>query len=477
MSSAAIPRLTLLNSEQIEFIHQNALKILATTGVRVDSPIVLSYLMDPGKNFSQPAVQVSGDRVTFPQEVIEWAIQAAPSVVDVYRRNGEPAFRLGADRARFGIGVTSLYYQDPLTDALTPFTRQNMRQMTRLGDQLPNYDVISTVGILQDIPAEIQDLFAALEMAANTTKPLVILVSQEERFGDVLDLLEHLSGELAEKPWVVPYFNPVTPLVYNQGTVEKMQASIERGLPLIVSNYSLAGMSTPLTPAGMLVLMLAELLAGLAIGQIMREGTPMILGILPAYMDLKTMTNFYDPQSMLVNLACAEMMAYYNLPHCGTSGSGTGWGPDILAAETYWMNHLTACLTKGGLAPFVGDTLTSKAFSATNVVYVHEIIEQALRYSQGFALDDANLGLDEIIQIGPGGSFLSTKLTRQVYRSAYYPSPIFPRWSMEKWQDRGQPPAQKVLREYTLDVLSGLKAPDDFEEMCERGETFIKTRI
>ena len=200
----------------------------------------------------------------------------------------------------------------------------------------------------------------------------------------------------------------------------------------------------------------------------------MILGILPAFMDMKTMTNFYDPQSMLLNLACTEMMAHYNLPHCGTSGSGTGWGPDILAAETYWMNHLTACLSKGGLAPFVGDTLTSKAFSPTNVVYVHEIIEQALRYSQGFTLDEASLGLDEIIQIGPGGSFLSSKLTRQHYRKAYYSSPIFPRWSMEKWETQGRPAAGQVLREYTVDVLATLIPPPDFDILVERGERFIQ---
>ncbi len=471
MHDRAIPQLSLLTPDQIAFIHQSVLKILGVSGVRVDSPSVLALLQK-----KLGSSQVQGERVTFPAEFVEWAMQAAPAAIDVYKRSGELAFRLGADRMRFGIGVTSLYYQDPLTDELSPFSRQNMREMVRLGDSLPNFDCVSTVGIVQDYPAEMQDLIGTLEMAANTTKPLIVLVSQEERFSDVLDMLEQLAGDLANKPFVIPYFNPVTPLVMNVGTVEKMQMAIERGLPVIVSNYSLAGMSTPLTPAGMLALMLAELLAGLVIGQIMKEGAPMILGILPAFMDLKSMTNFYDPQSMLLNLACAEMMAHYDLPHCGTSGSGTGWGPDILAAETYWMNHLTACLTKGGLAPFVGDTLTSKAFSPTNVVYVHEIIEQALRYAQGFALDEASMGLDEILQIGPGGSFLSSRLTRQHYRKAYYPSPIFPRWSMEKWEAQGRPTAQKVLREYALDVLAGLKPLDDSAALLERGEAFIRSR-
>ncbi len=472
MKNIAVPHLTLLDEEQIDFIHQNCLKILATSGVRVDSAPVLQMLAQ-----KLGPTQIHGSRVTFPSDVVEWAIQAAPPVVDVYRRTGELAFRLGADRLRFGIGVTSLYYQDPHTDALSPFTRQNMRDMVRLGNSLPNFDCISTVGIIQDFPAESQDLYSALEMVANTTKPLVILVSQEDRFNDVLDLFEGLTGDLAERPYIIPYFNPVTPLVMNSGTVDKMQVAIQRGLPVIVSNYSLAGMSTPLTPAGMLALMLAELLAGLVIAQLMHASTPVILGILPAFLDLKTMVNFYDPQSMLLNLACAEMMAHYRLPHCGTSGSGNGWGPDILSAETYWMNHLTAGLTKGGLSPFVGDTLTSKAFSPVNVVYVHEIIEQALRYAQGFALDEASLGLEQIIQAGPGGNFLSSKLTRQFYRNAYYSSPIFPRWSMEKWESQGCPHASDVLREFTLQKLEALIPPVDFDGILARGEAFLRTKV
>jgi hypothetical protein len=57
------------------------------------------------------------------------------------------------------------------------------------------------------------------------------------------------------------------------------------------------------------------------------------------------------------------------------------------------MNHLTACIGKVGLCPFVGDTLGSKAISAVNLVYVHEIISQALRFAGVFQSKKARLGL------------------------------------------------------------------------------------
>jgi len=467
--SFARPQIALLNEDQKNLTHRFALEVLSKAGVRVDSAEIRKLLTR-----SVGATMVKDDIVRFPSELVEWAIQAAPKSIPIYNRLGDTVFNLGADRHRFGIGVTSLYYQDPVTDELTKFARPHMEELVRLGESLPLYDVISTVGILQDVSPQVSDLYATLDMIANTYKPLVLLISDEYKFPDVLNLLEHLHGDLREKPFIVPYFNPVSPLVMNDGTLYKMQAAIERGIPFIYSNYGMTGMSTPITSAGTLVILLAELLAGITTSQLIKEGTPIIAGMLPAYFDMKTMVNFYDSQSMLVNLACAEMMAFYNLPHAGTSGSGNGWGPDLLSAEMYWMNHMTFCLTKGGLSPFVGDTLTSKAFSPTNAVYVHEIIRQVLDYAKGFELSETSACLDEIQAEGPGGHFLTTETTLANYKTAYYTSPIFPRYSMEKWVDEGRPDAMKVLREYTRNLLSELEAPEDHDELLAKGEEFIQ---
>ncbi len=463
-----LPHLSLLNTEQKEQVHRYALKILAETGVRIDSDRVQKLLerkLGPG--------WVDSARVRFPAEVVEWALKSAPANLQIFDRTGNQAFQLADSRTHFGVGVTALYYQDPRSDQLTPFSRANMRDMVRLGSALPHYEVISTVGVLQDVPARLSDLYGSLEMIANTTRPLVLLASDEANFPPILEMFEHLVGDLGEKPFILPYFNPVSPLVLNTGTLEKMQAAIQRGLPVIFSNYSMAGASTPITPAGTLALLLAELLAGLIVSQFLREGAPILLGMLPVYFDMKTMVNFYDPQSLLINLACAEMLAYYNLPHCGTSGSGTGWGADLIAADTYWMNTLTYSLTRGGLAPFVGDTLTSKAISPLTLVYVHEIIEQTRRFVAGFQLDDQMAVLSEIEKVGPGGSFLSAPSTRQRFKNGYYASPVFPHYSMEKWQAVGQPSAGQVLRDNTLRLLETAPIPADHDDLLARGEAFI----
>jgi trimethylamine--corrinoid protein Co-methyltransferase len=279
----------------------------------------------------------------------------------------------------------------------------------RLSQALPNYDVISTLGVLRDLPETVADLFAVLEMVANSTKPLVILVSDEKLFPAVLGLLDALHGDVGDKPFVIPYLNPITPLSINEGTSDKLLDAGARGVPAIFSNYGMAGMTTPITCAGTLAVLNAELLAGLVLSQLGKEGAPVVLGSLPMFFEMKHVVDFYDPRTFLINLACAEMMARYRIPHAGTSGSGEGWGPDLLAAGTLWMNQLTSVVGKVGLAPFVGSSLNSKAFSPALTVYGDEVIGQARLFAEGFEVDDASLGVAEAIeQLRGDGHFLRT---------------------------------------------------------------------
>jgi trimethylamine--corrinoid protein Co-methyltransferase len=475
-SSTIRPVLRMLDPAAMECVHDYSLQILLSVGVRVDSERAVALL---GQALGPAAV--AGDQVRIPPDVVNWAIEAAPSSIEVYDRLGKLAFRLPGE-TRFGIGVTALYYQEPLTNGVTPFLRKHMESMVRLGNALSSYDLVSTVGIIHDVSTEFSDAYATLEMIANTVKPLIVLVSDENAFLAVLDLLEHLydesatdaKGSLASKAFVLPYLNPISPLVINKGTVDKMFTAIERGLPIIYSNYGMAGASTPITPAGTLALLNAELLAGLVLSQLIREGTPVILGSLPAYFDMKGTGSFYDVRSYLVDLACAEMMAFYRVPHAGTSGAGMGWGPDLIAAGNQWTNHLLSCLGKVGLVPFIGDNLGAMAFSPALVVLAHDIIQQARLLAQGFVLNDTAIGLEEIAQAGPGGDFLISKQTLRLFRQTYFRSESLPNLSLNEWQKLGCPDAGEALRTRTQQLLSDLTAPDDHAELIARGEEFIE---
>jgi trimethylamine--corrinoid protein Co-methyltransferase len=470
MMNEVHPTIQVLSKAQLESIHHYSLEILSRVGIRVDSTrarILFAHALD---------ISQKDQTVRIPADMVDRALASAPSVIDIYDRLGNFRFQLGkrtGSQTRFGIGVTNLYFQDPQTDAVMPFARRHMALAARLGGALSNFDVVSTVGIIQDVSPQVADLYGTLEMTANTTKPLVLLISQKQCFDAALDLLAHLHGDLSTKPFVLTYFNPITPLVLNKDITDNMFNAIERGLPLIYNSYGMSGATSPITAAGTLALLNAELLAGLVFSQLVKAGAPIVLGSLPAGFNMQSMASVYTPQTLLLNIACAEMMAYYGLPHSGTSGSAPGWGADLTAAGTLWMNHLTADLGKVGLAPFVGGNFDSMVFSPALAVYSDEVIRQARRFRQGFVISDESVAIHEIESIGPGGNFLISDQTVQYCRETDFSSSIWPQMTLEKWQAKGTPGADQVLRQHTCSLLDGLRAPEDQAELISRGENYI----
>ena len=465
------PNIKVLTKEQIEEIHFNSLKVLSETGIRVDSERAKQLFNKIIGNTS------SDNRIRIPAEIVEKAIKSTPASVDIYKRTGEKAFSLDSKNTSdtfFGTGVTNLFYQDAETEKINAFNRKHVEQSTLLGNILESFDIISTPGIINNKSIKEVDLYTSLELISNTTKPIVLLVADEKHYENCLRMFKHLSGDISNNPFIIPYFNPVTPLVLNEDTVNKMYTTIEYGLPFIFSNFGMSGATTPITAAGTLVTLNAELLAGLVLTQLIKEGSEVILGSLPSVFNNKSMISAYTPQTILLNLACAEMMFYYNIPHCGTSGSGTGWEADILGSETLWMNHLTSCIGKIGLAPFVGGNFGSVVFSPEMVVYSDEIIRQAKLFSEGFELNDASIGLNEIAFAGPGGDFLTSGLTlTEFINMQSQHNNIWPGFSYDNWQSENSPKAKNILKKHTLKLLSELKAPDDHDELIAKGEEFI----
>ena len=349
-----------------------------------------------------------------------------------------------------------------------------MQDSTKLGDLLDNYDMISTIGIPSDVSAGKSDLYSTLDMYANTSKPLILLISGDRKINDVFELLSFLHGDISAKPFCIPYVNPITPLVLNKTTTDKMIAAINHNLPIIYSNYSMYGATSPVTEGGSLALLNAELLAGLVFSQLVKEGSKIILGSLPAAFNFKTMGSYYTPTTYLLNLACAEMMNFYKIPHCGTSGSNNGRGADLLTSGDLWLNHLSSCIGKIGCAPFVGGNFDSMAFSPTSVVLSNHIIGEARKFAKGFTLNEEAVNHNEIEDVGHGGNYLTSEQTLASLHELSTTNEIWSSLSLDTWKEQNMPTAEEALIETTKDLFSkAKKASEDNIDIIKKGEDYI----
>ncbi len=467
------PKLNLLGPKQINEVHRYSIRILEDTGIKVESKTALEIFAKSG------GAKIKDDVVYIKGELIDHAIKQAPSNIEVFNKNGDSAVHLGKNQGNethFGIGCTNTWFQDIESSEVELFTRKHMQHSTKLGDLLDNYALVSTLGIPSDVSMDKLDLYSSLDMYANTTKPLVLLISGEGAINDVFDLLSTLHGDISALPFCIPYVNPITPLVLNETTTDKMIASINHDLPLMYSNYSMYGGTSPVTEGGSLALLNAELLAGLVFGQLVKEGSKMILGSLPAAFNMASMGSHYTPTSYLLNLACAEMMSFYEIPHCGTSGSNNGRGADLLASGNLWLNHLSSCMGKVGCAPFVGGNFDSMAFSPTTVVLSNQIIGEAREFARGFALNDEAVNLHEIDNVGHGGDYFTSEQTLATLYELSNTDAIWSSLSLDAWKEQHMPTAEKELIQYTQELYSrAILASEESIDIIKKGEEYIES--
>ena len=97
----------------------------------------------------------------------------------------------------------------------------------------------------------------------------------------IMDMLKIVYGdkeELIKKPRIVTIISPLSPLQFDRAMLDSMITYADYGQPIIVAPAVMAGTTGPVTLAGTIALSNAESLAGIAVSQMIREGSPVIYG-------------------------------------------------------------------------------------------------------------------------------------------------------------------------------------------------------
>lgn len=225
------PRFTVASEKELQQIHEAAIRVLEETGGRIMTEDARQLLLDHGGTLE------GEDLIKIPGSLVEDALASVPGPFWLYDRNGEPSINLNGERTYVGTGVTNLNYLDPRDQQVKDFTLEATAESTLLADALPNLDFVATPGVTRpsdDLPLEIVNQEEFFGMVTNTTKPLMVLIAAEPELRDIFDMAELVAGgadELRRRPFVMPYLNSVSPLLFNPETLDKLFLAADRGLP------------------------------------------------------------------------------------------------------------------------------------------------------------------------------------------------------------------------------------------------------
>jgi trimethylamine--corrinoid protein Co-methyltransferase len=450
------PRLQVINEAQIAQLHEATLDVLQRTGVKITHPRALEILSAAG-------ARVNGGRVKMPGWLVEDAIRKAPSRIVLGTRTGKRTVFLELDKSFFGPSLDCVDYMDPKTHARVRFNSEHVKVTAALCDALPNFQWCMTIGMAEDVPADIADRIIARNVFEHCEKPLVFCCKDTNSVKDTYEMALLLCGgkeNFDEAPTVVHYSEPISPLVYFDPAMDKLIYCAENRIPLINFPAPQCCGSSPATFAGALVQASAESLSGLVVHQLVNPGAPFIYGAFTTIMDMRTTIFSYGAVEMsLMTAAMAQMAQYYRLPFFGTAGATDAKFCDAQAGAEAALQILSAAAAGSGLVHDCSSWMDHGSMASPEfMVLVHDIVDSVNHFMEGIPVTEETLALDVIHRVGPGGHYLQDAHTLDHFRKIKY-SEIFDRMVQDQWKAAGAKTFEKRLQEVTLKKMAHRPEP------------------
>ena len=435
-SILAHPRLHFLSEEGLQAMHRAALEILEKTGVAVLHEGVVELLAAAGCKVTAP------DRVTIPPQLVEEALRKAPSKITIYNRKGEPALLLENRKSYWGTGSDTPFILDTLTDQRRQTCLGDVEQVSRLVDGLENLDFLMCMGVAHELPQSVADKHHFVAMVTNTTKPLVFTASSRENLNDIYRMACAVAGgeeAFRQKPFIIHYTEPISPLIHPRDSLEKLLYCIERDIPVIYTSGTTAAQNGPATLAGALALSNARILSGLVIGQLTRPGAKMIVTMHASSMDPRSAIHTYaSPEHIICQAVARDLANYYHLPTWGRAGCTDSKVVDQQAAFESGSEILMQALCGENLIHDVGYVESGLTASWDAIVMASEFIGAAKRVVKGFEINEETLALDLIREVGPRGHFLTEPHTVKHFRQEFWIPELIDRDSFPGWEQKGR---------------------------------------
>jgi trimethylamine--corrinoid protein Co-methyltransferase len=441
-----------LNPEDItSIVHQKSTEILMDTGFCVPDKEVLARLSREGFLVDQETQMVQ-----IPGEIMESALAALPKQVQLYDRSGiKPAHY--QERSCFMGAGTPVNVLDLESGERRPATRNDVRQLVKLQDALPHVDIVRPTVTATD-QGWYSDLVEIIELLSNTDKPIVHRVLAPERVDAAFEILAAVAGgadEFRAHPNFATLYCPISPGYFTPENIRCMLRWAELGVPITLLSMAMGGASAPVTLLGELVVINTDILAWIAVLQILYPGTPLLYGSVSAVLDMRTgLLALGAPERGMVNSGAALMGHHYGLPSMCGGLSSDAKQLDAQAGVEKVLTALPLLQARANIIYGVGAVDAGSSISYSQMILDNEIIASLTRMLEGIGLHDLDEEVELIKKNTPKGNFLKEAHTRENYPQHWQPQ-LFSRDTYETWQDKNttlaevcQTKARSILEEH-----------------------------
>jgi trimethylamine--corrinoid protein Co-methyltransferase len=442
-----------LSQSEVEQIHAASMNILESVGIRVGLKRARDAFGEAGAHVDEAARSVR-----MPEEIVRGAIGRAPSQFTLYGADPDFQLEIGTDQVNFAALGTPTKIVDLETGQLRPTTLEDVRNHLRLLDGLDHINNSQMDIWPNDIPMTSIHVEAILAWAQNCHKSFGLGCYGGMPSEDMMRMMAIAVGgkeELKKRPRFFGICSVMTPLQMIKLQLEGMFLFAEYGQPIAMSPEAMAGATAPATLAGLLAQQNAEILAHIALSQIIAPGTPVLYGNVSTVADMATGNVALGAvESGLITAGAAQLARHYGLPFRSVGGATDAKTVDLQCMLERVSTLLPAVLAGAHFITCGGTLESTMTESHPLLVLDDELCGLILRLARGIEVSEETIALDLIKEVGWDGHYLDKLHTAQHYRREHFLPKLLRRDAREVWEGKGSKTALDLARERARDILA-----------------------
>ncbi len=452
-----IPNYEVLTTEALEVIEHNAETILEEIGVNFpDNPTALKRWADAGAD-------IDGDRVRIPRGLARQLCATAPGSYTQHARNPERNVVIGGNN----LVLAPVYGPPFVRDAAGGrryATMEDFRNFVKLGYMSKwLHHSGGTVCEPTDVAVNKRHLDMLHAHMTLSDKPYMGSVTEPSRARDSVEMSEILFGKefVAENAVMTSLININSPMTFDDVMMGALEVYAQAGQGCIISPFIVGGAMAPVSVAGTLTQVLAEVLAGIAYSQLCKPGAPVIFGAFVTSIDMNSgAPTFGTPEAAHITYGAGQLARRLGLPF-RSAGSFCGSKlPDAQAA------YETANSLNMGLLAGVNFMLHSCGWLEGGLVSSYEKFVMDAdqlgtlhHLAAGVQMDENAQAMDAIREVGPGGHYLGCAHTQENFKTAFWKSDVLDYKPFETWADEGARDTQALATARVAKLLSDYQQP------------------
>ncbi|MEM6974466.1 MAG: trimethylamine methyltransferase family protein [Pseudomonadota bacterium] len=397
----------------IDFLHPRAQRILSDLGCKVDGP-----------------------RVRMGRDIVRHHIALAPETFTITPRNPVRALPIGGRHMVFG-NVSSPPNCSDIDNGRRPGTREDFRNFAKLSQ---HFNCIHFLGGYpvepMDVHPSVRHLHCLHDKLTLSDKVMHAYSLGAERVEDVMEMVRLAGGltdaEFEAAPRMYTNINSTSPLKHDHPMLDGAMRLADRGQPTVITPFTLAGATAPVTIAGAVAQSLAECLACVVLLQAIRPGVPCAFGTFTNNVDMRSgAPAFGTPEYVQATRMSAQMSRFYGLPIRATNACAAN-DPD---QQAMWesMNSLWACVTSGVNMVYHAAGWLEGGLCASFEKFVMdcEVLNQIIAMQRPVDCSPEALAVEVIAEVDamPESSrhFFAPSHTQERYETAFY-QPFLSDW-------------------------------------------------